>query len=59
MKTNDRERLMNSDCTSFWLKDALKASLNRDILDAIRDAEILADLLTREFNALYGGPTNG
>ena len=35
------------DCplTSYWLKEALKKSLDRDPLDARRDAEILFHLL--------------
>lgn len=32
-------------CTTYWLRDALKSALARDPLDALRDAEMLADLL--------------
>ena len=39
------QRLIDSPCTSFWLKDAFAALLQRDCLDAARDAEWLAHLL--------------
>ncbi len=31
--------------TTYWLRDALKSALLRDPVDALRDAEALADLL--------------
>ncbi len=31
--------------TTYWLRDALKSSLSRDPVDALRDAEELAALL--------------
>jgi hypothetical protein len=31
--------------TTYWLRDALKSSLARDPVDALRDAEALVDLL--------------
>jgi hypothetical protein len=31
--------------TTYWLRDALKSSLARDPVDALRDAEALTDLL--------------
>ena len=39
------QRLIDSPCTSFWLKDAFAALMQRDCLDAARDAELLAHLL--------------
>jgi hypothetical protein len=36
---------MDSPTASFWLKDALKAALRRDVVDASHDAEILAQVL--------------
>ena len=33
--------------TSFWLKEALQVSLRRDPMDALNDASLLANLLTR------------
>jgi len=36
---------LKSPSTSYWLRDALAAALQRDALDAVRDAEYLAELL--------------
>jgi hypothetical protein len=33
-------------CTSYWLKDALRSAMRRDIVDALNDADFLADQLT-------------
>lgn len=43
---SDAELLANP-CTSFWLKDAIRESLNRDVCDAATDAEVLLAILTR------------
>ena len=37
--------IMLSDATSYWLKGALAELTRRDPLDALRDAEILHDIL--------------
>lgn len=47
----DIDGVLNSNCHSDWLKDALVASIHRDSLDAARDAELLAHLLCRRFEA--------
>jgi len=39
------EQLLESQSGSYWLKDALRASLKRDLLDAYYDAQLLADAL--------------
>ncbi len=40
---NDRINiLLDSEATSFWLKKAIKELLERDVVDAWRDAETLA-----------------
>lgn len=39
---------------SFWLKDAIKAALKRDALNALRDAEILVKVLQERQRALAG-----
>lgn len=39
------EQILNNPATSFWLKDALTRSLQRDPVDASKDAELLSDLL--------------
>lgn len=41
--------------TSFWLKDAIKTLSNRDIVDAVNDAEILASLMKDRLNSIQGG----
>ena len=37
--------IQNANGASFWLKDALRATLKRDPVDAYRDAATLADIL--------------
>jgi hypothetical protein len=46
---------INNPATSFWLRDALKAALNRDALDALADARTLAALLEARVAALTAG----
>lgn len=41
------QQVIASPCTSYWLKDALKSALDRDCVDAARDAELLAAILSR------------
>jgi hypothetical protein len=41
----DAEALLASASASFWLKDALRAALQRDPVDAANDAELLAAVL--------------
>ena len=40
------EALLTSLSTSDWLKRALRTALNRDVVDAANDAEILARVLS-------------
>lgn len=44
--------------TSFWLKRALTEATQRDCLDALNDAELLARLLRARFEALVGGASH-
>lgn len=37
--------VLNSPCTSYWLKDALTAALKRDCVDVAHDATELARIL--------------
>jgi len=39
------EQVLQSQTTSFWLVNALRASIQRDPLDAYYDAQLLADIL--------------
>lgn len=41
------DEVLRDPAASFWLTDALRASLARDPIDAANDAEILARLLDR------------
>jgi hypothetical protein len=46
MKIYERlNTILNDPCASYWLKDALRSALRRDIVDAANDAEFLAELL--------------
>lgn len=38
----------------YWVKDALQHAARRDPLDALADAELIADLLRRRFDAVAG-----
>ncbi len=44
--------ILNNPAASFWLKDALRAALKRDPVDALRDAEVLRDVLQRHLDKL-------
>ena len=41
----DLQAILTSPRASFWLKDALRAALEHDPVDAANDAELLASLL--------------
>jgi hypothetical protein len=42
---NTIDQILNDPATSYWLRDALRSALKRDIVDAANDAEALAELL--------------
>lgn len=46
------QQLLDSPSTSYWLKNALRALLERDALDATRDAEALAELMEERLNEI-------
>lgn len=48
----DVDAILTSPSASFWLKDALKAALQRDPVDAANDAESLAAVLVNRCAAL-------
>ena len=55
MPAQDRiAAVMASPSTSFWLKASLDASLKRDPLDALRDAELLVVLLSDRLRQIQG-----
>jgi hypothetical protein len=37
--------ILNDSAASYWLKDALRSALKRDIVDAANDAHVLAEVL--------------
>jgi len=39
------EQIIDDPAVSFWLKNALRAALMRDPVDAANDAEVLAQVL--------------
>jgi len=45
MPTEKIVHVLADPSTTYWLRDALKSSLRRDPVDALRDAEMLVDLL--------------
>lgn len=53
--TPDAQEILASPSTSFWLKDALRAALQRDPVDAASDAELLATVLASRCDALSFG----
>jgi hypothetical protein len=44
--------ILNDPSASYWLKNALRAALDRDPVDAARDAEILAAALSDRCDAV-------
>ena len=50
----EAQKIMNDLYTSFWLRDALCALLNRDPVDALDDAEILADIMRKNLDEIQG-----
>lgn len=46
------ESLLKRQDVSFWLKRALRQALQRDPVDAARDAELLADVLRHRADAM-------
>ena len=48
-------RIIDSPSTSFWLSDAFRELMQRDCLDAARDAELLGSLLSRRAELILRG----
>ncbi|SEB26309.1 hypothetical protein [Variovorax sp. YR216] len=46
------EDLLDSPTASHWFKHALKSAMGRDIVDAARDAELLARLMVQRCEAV-------
>ena len=48
-------RIIDSPSTSFWVSDAFRELMQRDCLDAARDAELLGSLLSRRAEMILRG----
>ncbi|MQT27531.1 hypothetical protein GHN41_21070 [Pseudomonas helleri] len=46
--------LVDSPVTSYWLRNALLSVLTRDYIDAVKDADVLSDLLNRRATEKLG-----
>jgi len=44
------ESIFSDPSTSYWLRQQIKDSEERDILDALKDAELLAAILQKRFD---------
>jgi len=52
----ERKRsLLRSPTVSYWLKEAIERLDSRDAVDALRDAEFLAELQRKRWETLAGG----
>lgn len=51
----DENELLNSASTSFWLKNAILATQQRDVVDALRDTEVLLAVLNARFSDINDG----
>lgn len=47
---NDVKEVLNDPSVHYWVKDQYKAAMKKDILDALRDAELLVEMLEETFN---------
>jgi hypothetical protein len=55
MTANEKiEQVLASPSASFWLKNALRAALHRDCVQATHDAELLAELLRARLSQMQG-----
>lgn len=48
--------LLADPCVSYWLKDRMRETAQRDVLDAYYDALLLAKVLRRRLDVALGGP---
>lgn len=47
--------ILNRQDTSYWLKNAIKTALQRDPVDAVKDAELLTEILRQRCEAILRG----
>lgn len=48
------EEVLDDRASSFWLKEAILELKHRDILDALNDAELLAQLMRQRYDETLG-----
>ncbi len=56
MPTDRIKQTLRNEGTSYWLKDAIRANLERDPVDAAADASLLASLLGEHADLCCYGP---
>lgn len=47
--------ILSDPAASYWLKDAVRAALDRDVCDALNDAEALAVAVKDHYQLVTGG----
>jgi hypothetical protein len=52
MNTKLEQELLDGPCTSYWLKEQIRNLDKRDVLDAMRDAELLAKVANERWQAV-------
>lgn len=57
--TQKIQQVIDSPSTSYWLKNAFRTLLERDALDATRDAEALAELMGERLNEILSEGQSG
>lgn len=48
-------RLVDDPAISYWLKKAIVSALDRDLVDAVNDAELLLSVLSARLEEIQGG----
>jgi hypothetical protein len=57
MESNQRiAQLLADPSASFWIKDAIRALSERDPIDALGDAELLAEVMKERLDGLLALP---
>lgn len=50
MSTSTESEILHDPAASHWLKDQIKETAERDVVDALRDAEILVAVLDARYS---------
>jgi hypothetical protein len=54
--TKEEKAILADPSASYWLKEQIRSSYNRDICYACADAEAFLDILQKRFNRMTSGP---